>query len=100
MRVISLATTILPCAVRVRRRRLGGVLCTAIFAQETSEVFCTDGDWSCWTVVVVIGLLLFGVYLLVSRTRRRSEQDYWKRRQWEQDLRSNDPDMAPPPDDE
>ena len=39
-----------------------------------------------------------GVYLLISRTRRRSAEDYWKRRQWEQDLRANDPDMAPPAD--
>lgn len=72
------------------------MLCTAIFAQESTGGFCTDGDWGCWATIVVIGVLLFGVYLLISRTRRRSERDYWKRRQWEQDLRANDPDMAGP----
>ena len=51
-------------------------------------------------MIVVIGLVLLGIYLLISRTRRRSAEDYWKRRQWEQDLRANDPDMAPPGDDD
>jgi hypothetical protein len=72
------------------------VLCTAIFAQESSEGFCADGDWGCWAMVVVIGLALSGVYLLISRTRRRSTNDYYKRRKWEQDLRAHDPDMAKP----
>ena len=76
------------------------MLCTAIFAQESNEGICADGSWGCWAVIVVVGVLLLGVYLLISRTRRRSEQDYWKRRQWEQELRANDPDMAAPEDDE
>ena len=75
------------------------MLCTVILAQESTEGgLCTDGDWGCWAMIVVIGLVLFGIYLLISRTRRRSAEDYWKRRQWEQDLRANDPDMAPPTD--
>ena len=76
------------------------MLCTVIFAQDSNEGLCADGGFGCWGVIVLIGVLLFGVYLLISRTRRRSEQDYWKRRQWEQDLRANDPDMAAPEDDE
>lgn len=76
------------------------MLCTAIFAQESNEGICAGGSWGCWAVIVVVGVLLLGVYLLISRTRRRSEQDYWKRRQWEQELRANDPDMAAPEDDE
>lgn len=49
-------------------------------------------------VFVVVGLVLGSVYWIVRRSRRRSEQAYWDRRDREEELRRNDPDMAKPAD--
>lgn len=49
-------------------------------------------------VFVAVGLALGGVYWIVRRSRRRSEQDYWDRRAREEEMRRNDPDMAKPAD--
>ena len=48
-------------------------------------------------VFVAVGVVLGGVYWLIRRSRRRSEATYWDRREREEHLRRNDPDMAPLP---
>jgi hypothetical protein len=39
--------------------------------------------------------VIVGLWILISRTRRRSYDDYWARRRRDEIRRINDPDMAP-----
>jgi hypothetical protein len=55
-------------------------------------------DGGALVVFVIVGVALGGVYWLIRRSRRRSENDYWERRAREEKLRRNDPDMARPSD--
>ncbi len=49
------------------------------------------------TVVwVVVGAVLVGLYLLLRRTRRRSERAFMDARRREEQLRANDPDLRRP----
>lgn len=42
---------------------------------------------------VVVAVVIVGLYLVVSRTRKRSERHYWEQRRLEEERRANDPDM-------
>jgi hypothetical protein len=67
-----------------------------MFAQATPDVAEAGGG------AVIFWLIGAGVILalwfVVSRTRKRSYNEYWERRRREQDRRRNDPDMASPDD--
>jgi flagellar biosynthesis/type III secretory pathway M-ring protein FliF/YscJ len=54
------------------------------------------GALAVWIVLIVV---LVGIYFLIQRTRRRSEQAYWERQERERQRRLNDPDMRKPDDD-
>ncbi|NNC73994.1 MAG: hypothetical protein HKN93_00650 [Acidimicrobiia bacterium] len=47
-----------------------------------------------WVVWVILLAVIVGLYMLISRTRRRASEDYWRRREAEEEARKNDPDMA------
>jgi len=47
---------------------------------------------------VVLGAVLVGLYLLIRRTRRRSERAFMDARRREDQLRANDPDLRRPDD--
>ena len=75
----------------------------SILATESPSIidtgFC-DAGLSCWLPYGLVGLGLVGLGYIVSRTRRRSEEAYWRRRMYEEELRAADPDMAKPPPEE
>ena len=43
-----------------------------------------------WTIILAV---IVGVYIIVSRTRRRAKEDYIASKRHEAELRANDPDM-------
>ncbi|NNK91305.1 MAG: hypothetical protein HKO87_02630 [Acidimicrobiia bacterium] len=47
-----------------------------------------------WIVWIVMLAVIIGLYLLITRTRRKASEEYWRRRQAEEEARKNDPDMA------
>lgn len=44
-------------------------------------------------VWVIVFAVIIGVYLIVSRTRRRAKEHYLASKRREADLKANDPDM-------
>jgi len=72
------------------------MLLASMLAQATPDVAEAGGG------AVIFWLIGAGVILalwfVVSRTRKRSYNEYWERRRREQDRRRNDPDMASPDD--
>lgn len=44
-------------------------------------------------VFVIVGVAIVALYLLLRRTRQRTEQAYWDRRRVERERMDNDPDM-------
>lgn len=50
-------------------------------------------DGASRVVFVIIGIVILGLYVLISRTKRRSASHYLSRRRREQELRNADPDM-------
>ena len=53
-----------------------------------------DEGFAAWVVWVAVLAVIVGLYLLISRTRRKASEDYWRRRRAEEEARKNDPDMA------
>lgn len=50
-----------------------------------------------WLIGAVV---IVGLFLVISRTRKRSYDAYWERKRREEQQRLDDPDMARRPDDE
>lgn len=50
-----------------------------------------------WLIGAVV---IVGLFLVISRTRKRSYDAYWERKRREEQQRLDDPDMARPSDDE
>ena len=50
-----------------------------------------------WLIGAVV---IVGLFLVISRTRKRSYDAYWERKRREEQQRLDDPDMARPPDDD
>ena len=73
------------------------MLKVVILAQSLiDEGFCGDGSFGCWAGYGAVGLAIVALGLFVGRSKRRSEEAYWLRKQREADMRAGDPDMAPP----
>lgn len=70
-----------------------------LMAQDADGIIPNQPDDNASLLVfLVVGVALVGVYWLIRRSRRRSEDAYWDRKAREEDLRRNDPDMARPSD--
>jgi hypothetical protein len=71
-----------------------------ILAQSViDEGFFADCGTGCIFTFAAVGAVLIGLGLLIGRTKRRAEDDYWRRRRIEEERRLNDPDMAKPDED-
>lgn len=72
-----------------------------ILAQSViDEGFFEDCGTGCILVFAAVGAVLIGLGMLISRTKRRAEETYWRRRRAEEEHRLNDPDMARPDEDD
>ena len=71
--------------------RLAAFAPPVILTESADGIF--PDDPGARVVFVLIGMGIVGLYLLLRRTRRRSEAAYWERRKREQDQRDSDPDM-------
>ena len=71
---------------------LAPLLATVVFAQEDTDSVFPDSTGG-RLVFALFALVIVGLYFLIRRTQRRSEDAYWRRRKTEQELRDNDPDM-------
>ena len=47
-----------------------------------------------WIVWIGLFAVIVGLYVLITRTRRKASEEYWQRRKAEEEARKNDPDMA------
>lgn len=64
-----------------------------VSAQAEEAAFPEDAGGR--IVFVLVGVGIVGLYLILRRTRRRTEAAYWERRRREQAQRDADPDMRP-----
>jgi hypothetical protein len=71
------------------------MLLASMLAQATPDV-AAGGSGAVIFWLIGAGVIL-ALWFLVSRTRKKSYNEYWARRKREQERRRNDPDMAPPP---
>ena len=81
-------------------RRLGLVHTHAMstqLAQADGIIPNQPDDGAAWVVFVIVGAVLGGVYWLIRRSRRRSVEAYWERRERDELRRLTDPDMARQP---
>ncbi len=62
-----------------------------VMAQAEEAAFPEDAGAR--IVFVLVGVGIVGLYLILRRTRRRTEAAYWERRRREQAQRDADPDM-------
>jgi hypothetical protein len=62
-----------------------------VLAQTDESTF--PEDTGARVLFVVVGVAIVALYLLLRRTRRRTEDAYWERRRREKGLRDADPDM-------
>lgn len=62
-----------------------------IVAQETNLPTGGTGQIIFW--IIGAGTIL-ALWFLISRTRKKSYNEYWERRRQEEERRQNDPDMA------
>ena len=62
-----------------------------VLAQADDGTFPEDAGAR--VLFVIVGVAIVALYLLVRRTRKRTEKAYWERRRREQAMRDADPDM-------
>ncbi len=63
----------------------------SLLAQETSTI--PEAGGGAILVWLLLALGIVGLYVLISRTRKRSYKDYVSRADREAELKANDPDM-------
>lgn len=63
----------------------------SLLAQETSTIPEAGGGAILLWVVLAAGIV--GLYVLITRTRKRSYRDYMSRAEREAEMKANDPDM-------
>ena len=63
----------------------------SLFAQETSTIPEAGGGAILLWVFLAAGII--GLYVLITRTRKRSYRDYMSRAEREAEMKANDPDM-------
>ena len=66
----------------------------SLLAQETSTIPEAGGGAILLWVVLAAGIV--GLYVLITRTRKRSYRDYMSRAEREAEMKANDPDMKQP----
>jgi hypothetical protein len=64
----------------------------SILAQE--GVNLPGGDGVSIVFWVISAAVILGLWFVISRTRKRSYDEYWERRRREEEQRLSDPDMA------
>lgn len=67
-----------------------------LIAQVVDLPEAGGGGWFFWLLGAAV---ILGLWFVISRTRKRTYNAYWERKQREADLRANDPDMAHPEED-
>ena len=67
------------------------MLVASVFAQETSTI--PDAGGGAIFVWLILGAGIVGLYVVVTRTRRRSYREYMSHEDREAELKANDPDM-------
>lgn len=73
------------------------MLVASVFAQETSTI--PDAGGGAIFVWLILGAGIVGLYVVITRTRRRSYREYMSREDREAELKANDPDMKQTNDD-
>jgi hypothetical protein len=63
----------------------------SLLAQETSTIPEAGGGAILLWVILAAGIV--GLYVLITRTRKRSYRDYMSRAEREAEMKANDPDM-------
>jgi len=63
----------------------------SMLAQETSTI--PEAGGGAIFVWLLLGAGIIGLYVVISRTRKRSYREYMSRAQREEALKANDPDM-------
>ena len=66
----------------------------SLLAQEASTIPEAGGGAILLWVILAAGIV--GLYVLITRTRKRSYQDYMSRAEREAEMKANDPDMKQP----
>ena len=72
------------------------MLPAAFVAQVVDLPEAGGGAWFFWVLGAAV---ILGLWFVIARTRRRTYDAYWERKRREEQLRANDPDMAPPDED-
>ena len=67
-----------------------------IVAQEAGFTLPAGEEIIAWVIGAAV---IIGLWVVISRTRKKSYREYWERRRAEEERRRNDPDMAKPEDD-
>lgn len=68
-----------------------------IIAQQSGWDLPSGGEAFFWVLGAAV---IVGLYIIISRTRKRSYNDYFERQKRAKEQRLNDPDMAKPDDQE
>lgn len=65
-----------------------------LFAQGTDDdgVYLPEDPESAVVWILLLGVIV-GLYLLVSRTRRRHEREFWERKREEEERQRRRPDL-------
>jgi len=71
------------------------MLAAPIVAQSTELNLPEAGGGEIF-IWVILAAVIVGLYLIITRTRKRSFRSYMDREQREADQRANDPDMKNP----
>ncbi|MEN8040504.1 MAG: hypothetical protein ABFR95_03280 [Actinomycetota bacterium] len=64
---------------------------TSLLAQEASTFVDAVNGWTIWSALLAVGIV--GLYVVISRTRKRSYRDIMTRQEHEAQMKANDPDM-------
>lgn len=70
------------------------MLTASLLAQETSAI--PDAGGGAILVWLLLAMGIIGLYVLITRTTRRSYKDFLTRPEREAELKANDPDMRRP----
>jgi len=68
----------------------------SLLAQESSTI--PEPGCGAILVWILLGTGIAALYVVITRTRRRSERDYLSRADRDADLKANDPDLKQPDD--
>jgi hypothetical protein len=66
---------------------------TYLLAQTDDSVFDVPTDGAGLVVWLLVAAVIVGLYVLVQRTRRRAEDEFWERKRRERDAERKRPDL-------